>query len=136
MICIPQNFRIMDNRKEMELEILITIRNNETVPCNEFYRLFDGHWLPYRKIFNVLYEQGLFIISGPQDMPGANRFELTRIGNGIVSKLLDERSQDIHAHIAQLQNLKDDQPSPKWNPLSGLIHFITLLLNPFKRPVH
>ena len=126
----------MDNIKEMELEILISIRNNQMTPCNEFYRLFDNHWPAYGKIFNHLYDLGMIKISCREITPVADRFELTPSGNLMVSKLLDDRSHEVHVKIAQLQNLKNLRPASGWNPLSGLVHFLTPLFSPFKRPVH
>ena len=126
----------MDNIKEMELEILITIRNNQATPCNELHKQFDNRWQAYGKIFNHLYDQAMIKISGRENVPAADRFELTPAGNLMISRLLEDRSHDIHVKIAQLQNLKNLRPASEWNPLSGLIHFLTPLFSPFKRPVH
>ncbi|HMC84953.1 MAG TPA: hypothetical protein VKI61_05485 [Chitinophagaceae bacterium] len=126
----------MDNMKAMELEILISIRNNVGVPRNELSKLFDSHWPTYGEIFNHLYDQGMFKISGKERLPGVDKFELTRAGNLMISKLLDDRSHDIHVKIAQLKKLKNLRPTPVGNPMSGLIHFFTHHFSPFKRPVH
>jgi len=126
----------MDNIKEMELEILITIRNNQVTPCSELCKLFDNRWPAYGKIFNHLYDQTMIKISGRELVPATERFELTPAGNLMISKLLEDRSHDIHAKIAHLQNLRNLRPATEWNPLSGLMHFLTPLFSPFKRPVH
>ena len=83
----------MEKSKQMELEILVAIRNNPNVSVDEFYKIFDGCWREYRICMGELYNQGLFIISPHEIIPGLNRLELTDTGKLRESELLLERSQ-------------------------------------------
>jgi hypothetical protein len=70
----------MEKSKQMELEILVAIRNNPKTPADEFYTIFDCCWPEYRARVSYLYSQGLFVISRHEIIPGLNRLELTRTG--------------------------------------------------------
>ena len=44
----------MEQAKNLELEILLTLRNNKTVPTRKFHELFEQDWNLYRSKFNEL----------------------------------------------------------------------------------
>ena len=126
----------MENIKQVELEILIAIRNNEAIPADEFYKLFDHRWPEYRKSMGSLYDRGLFIISCQFNMPGANKFELTRDGKLRVTELLSERSDDIHIKLTEGNHVRNLETSAWWSSLPGIIDFASHFSLRFKRQVH
>ena len=126
----------MEKLKEMELEILITIRNNETVESNQFYKLFENRWPDYRECVSILYDRGLFINADLRAMPGLKKFELTKQGNNRVSQLLSERSHAVHVKLAHLRRSKNLESSQREHSLLNLFTFFTQFSNRFKRQVH
>jgi hypothetical protein len=126
----------MENIKQVELEILIAIRNNETIPADEFYKLFDHRWPEYRKSMGSLYDGGLFIISRQYNKPGANKFELTPDGKLRVTELLSERSEDIHIKLSEGKKVRSSETSAWRSSLSGIIDFVSAFSLRFKRQVH
>ena len=126
----------MEKLKEMELEILITIRNNETIESNQFYKLFENQWPQYRECISILYDRGLFINTDLQAMPGLKRFELTKQGNNRISQLLSERSHAVHVKLAHLRRSKNLESSQREHSLLSLFTFLTHFSNRFKRQVH
>ena len=125
----------MEKLKEMELEILITIRNNETVESNQFYKLFENRWPDYRECVSILYDRGLFINADLRAMPGLKKFELTKQGNNRVSQLLSERSHAVHVKLAHLRRSKNLESSQREHSLLNLFTFFTQFSNRFKRQV-
>ena len=126
----------MEKLKEMELEILITIRNNETIESNQFYKLFGNRWPHYRECISILSDRGLFIIADLQAMPGLKKYELTKLGNNRVSQLLSERSHAVHVKLAHLRRSKNLESSQREHSLLSLFTFFTHFSNRFKRQVH
>ena len=126
----------MEKLKEMELEILITIRNNETIESNQFYKLFENRWPHYRECMSILYDRGLFINADLKAMPGLKKFELTKQGNNRVSQLLSERSHAVHVKLAHLRRSKNLESSQREHSLLNLFSFFTHFSNRFKRQVH
>ena len=126
----------MEKLKEMELEILITIRNNDTIESNQFYKLFENRWPHYRECVSILYDKGLFINADLQTMPGLKKFELTKQGNNRVSQLLSERSHAVHVKLAHLRRSKNLESSQRGHSLLNLFTFLTQFSNRFKRQVH
>ncbi len=126
----------MEKMNEMELEILIAIRNNETVTSNQFYKLFEDRWPYYRECTSILYDRGLFINADVQTMPGLKKFELTKQGNSRVSELLSERSHAVHVKLAHLRRSKNLESSQREHSLLNLFAFFTQFSNRFKRQVH
>ena len=96
----------MEKSKQMELEILIAIRNNPKVPVDEFYNIFDCCWSEYRAAMSELYNRGLFIISAHEIVPGLNRLELTEPGKIRETELLLERSNDLSKIISVPKKIK------------------------------
>jgi len=125
----------MEKLKEMELEILITIRNNETIESNQFYKLFENRWPDYRECVSILYDRGLFINADLRAMPGLKKFELTKLGNNRVSQLLSERSHAVHVKLAHLRRSKNLESSQREHSLLNLFTFFTQFSNRFKRQV-
>ena len=125
----------MEKLKEMELEILITIRNNETIESNQFYKLFENRWPGYRECVSILYDRGLFINADLRAMPGLKKFELTKLGNNRVSQLLSERSHAVHVKLAHLRRSKNLESSQREHSLLNLFTFFTQFSNRFKRQV-
>jgi hypothetical protein len=126
----------MEKLKEMELEILITIRNNETIESNQFYKLFENRWPEYRECTSILFERGLFVNADFQAMPGLKKYELTKQGNTRVSQLLSERSHAVHVKLAHLRRSKNIESSHREHSIFQLFAFFTHFSNPFKRQVH
>jgi hypothetical protein len=126
----------MEKLKEMELEILITIRNNETTESNQFYKLFDDRWPQYRESLSILYNKGLFVQGDLQIMPGLKKFELTKQGNDRVSQLLNERSHAVHVKLANLRRSKNLESSQREHSVFSLFAFLTHFPSRFKRQVH
>jgi hypothetical protein len=126
----------MEKLKEMELEILITIRNNETVESNQFYRLFGKRWPQYIECISILSGKGLFINADLQGMPGLKKYELTKLGNNRVSQLLSERSHAVHVKLAHLRRSKNLESSQREYSLFNLFTFFTHFSSRFKRQVH
>ncbi len=126
----------MEKLKEMELEILITIRNNETIESNQFYKLFDDRWPHYRECISILYDSGLFTNADLQAMPGLKKYELTKQGNDRVSQLLSERSHAVHVKLAHLRRSKNLESSQRAHSFLNLLTFFTHFSNRFKRQVH
>ena len=126
----------MEKLKEMELEILITIRNNETTESNQFYKLFENQWPQYRECIGILHDRGLFVNADLQAMPGLKKYELTKQGNHRVSELLSERSHAVHVKLAHLRRSKNLESSQREHSLLSLFTFFTHFSNRFKRQVH
>ena len=122
----------MEKLKEMELEILITIRNNETIDSNQFYKLFENQWPRY----SFLSDRGLFINADLPGMPGLKKYELTKQGNNRVSQLLSERSHAVHVKLAHLRRSKNLESSQREHTLLNLFSFFTNFSNRLKRKVH
>jgi len=126
----------MEKLKEMELEILITIRNNETIDSNQFFKLFENQWPRYRECISFLSDRGLFINADLPGKPGLKKYELTKQGNNRVSQLLSERSHAVHVKLAHLRRSKNLESSQREHTLLNLFSFFTNFSNRFKRQVH
>jgi hypothetical protein len=126
----------MEKWKEMELEILITIRNNETTESNQFFKLFENRWSEYRECMSILFDRGLFINADLQAMRGMKKYELTKQGNNRVSQLLSERSHAVQVKLAHLRRSKNLETSQKEHSLLSLFTFFTHFSSRFKRQVH
>jgi len=126
----------MEKLKEMELEILITMRNNETIDSNQFYKLFESQWPRYRECISFLSDRGLFMNADLPGMPGLKKYELTKQGNNRVSQLLSERSHAVHVKLAHLRRSKNLESSQREHTLLNLFSFFTNFSNRFKRQVH
>jgi hypothetical protein len=97
----------MEKSEHMELEILIAIRNNPKVPVDEFYTIFEHRWPEYRALMSDQYNNGLFIVSSHEVIPGLNRLELTSSGKRRETELLLERSIGLSKILAMPKKTKN-----------------------------
>ena|ERR1700722_11534404 len=125
----------MEKLKEMELEILIIIRNNE-IASNQFYKLFDDRWPYYQECIRILSDTGLFIQADLHAMPGLKKYELTKQGNNRISQLLSERTHAVQVKLAHLRRSKNLESSQREHSLLNLFAFFANFSNRFKRQVH
>jgi len=125
----------MEKLKEMELEILITIRNNE-IASNQFYKLFDDRWPYYQECIRILSDTGLFIQADLHATPGLKKYELTKQGNNRISQLLSERTHAVQVKLAHLRRSKNLESSQREHSLLNLFAFFANFSNRFKRQVH
>jgi hypothetical protein len=126
----------MENNKQMELEILIAIRNNQTIPADEFHTIFDDRWPDYRTSMVSLYNKGLLINSCHAIIPGLNIWELTGAGKLRISELLFERSNDLAKMLSEKIKIKKLLIFPVWSSLLGISNFVSHFPSRFKRQVH
>ncbi len=126
----------MEKMKEMELEILIAIRNNETVESNQFHMLFGNKWPFYKECISLLSDSGLFEYKNLEEMQGLKKYELTKQGNNRITQLLNERSHAIHVKLAHLGREKNLESSRREHQLFSLFSFVTFFSSRFKRQVH
>ena len=126
----------MEKLREMELEILITIRNNETTESNEFYKLFDNRWPQYMECMSILSGRDLFINADFKNNPGLKKYELTKLGNSRISQLLSERSHAVQVKLAHLRHSKNLESSNRINPVFSLSAFLSHFSSRFRRQAH
>jgi hypothetical protein len=125
----------MEKLKEMELEILITIRNNE-IASNQFYKLFDDRWPYYQECISILSDKGLFIQTDLHTVPGGlKKYELTKQGNNRIGQLLSERTHAVQVKLAHLRRSKNIESSQREHSLLNLFAFFAHFSNRFKRQV-
>jgi len=103
-LSLPLKTDTMDNPKTLELDILISINQNKTIPTIHFHRLFEHKWKIYSSRFNELENKGLFTIV-------TNNFEnkiyeLTTTGKTRITELLNERESEITQRLALLKQQK------------------------------
>ena len=123
----------MDQAQQLDLLILIAIRNNDEIPTDEFHTLFDHDWHIYNARFKALTLAGFFTDSAVEQLPGTYRYELTKKGKHRITELLNERSNEISVKLIQLKYGKGSSPVPGWNIFSGLQGFLSLISSLFKR---
>ncbi|HZZ76242.1 MAG TPA: hypothetical protein VFE04_09960 [Puia sp.] len=126
----------MEKLNEMELEILIAIRNNETTESNDFYKLFDNRWPQYIECMRILSGRDLFLNVELKNTPGLKKYELTKLGNSRISQLLSERSHAVQVKLAHLRHSKNLQSSNRINPVFSLFAFFSHFSNRFRRQAH
>jgi hypothetical protein len=85
----------MEYNKELEIVILINIRNNETVPYHKTHKLFDNKWHIYCYRFIELTREALFEIAP---------YKLTPKGKNRLIELLAERNDEIKMNLAKLKS--------------------------------
>jgi len=113
----------MENSKTLELEILITVRQNRKVPTRDFYKLFEHKWNLYDTKFNQLIIEGLFLPVRIGDQPV---FQLTSRGKTRIAELLELREREI---TVRLLHLKQPSQSPSRSRksaiavLNSIVHF-------------
>ena len=80
----------MEQAKSLELEILLTVRNNKTVPTRIFHQLFEQDCNLYRSKINELIIQKFVRISAQE--PGTCVFELNPKGEYRIDEFLNENA--------------------------------------------
>jgi hypothetical protein len=118
---------------EMELEILIAIRNNDATQSNQFYQLFGHEWPYYKEYLNVLLTRGLFGEVEVTDMPGLKKYQLTYQGNNRVGQLLTERSHAVQVKLGHLRRSKNIEFSHRTYSPFSLFSFLAHFSGRFKR---
>jgi hypothetical protein len=113
----------MENSKTLELEILITVRQNRKVPTRDFYKLFEHKWNLYDSKFNQLIIEGLFLPVRIGDQPV---FQLTSRGKTRIAELLELREREITVRLLHLKQ-PSQSPSRSWKSaiavLNSIVHF-------------
>jgi hypothetical protein len=89
----------MDNINTLELEILITVRQNKNVSTCHFHHLFEHKWKLYQSRFDELLSGGVFEIVTP--LTGVSIYNLTGKGQSRIKELLDQREERIAIRLAQ-----------------------------------
>lgn len=92
----------MDNSKNLELEILITISQNKNVPTYHFHHLFEHKWKIYSSRFKELMDDEVFSTRTP--ITGMPYFELTSKGKSRITDLIEMRESEISTRLSQIQN--------------------------------
>jgi hypothetical protein len=92
----------MEQAKSLELEILLTVRNNKTVPARKFHELFEQDWNKYRSKINELIVQKFLKIS--THIPGICVFELNSKGEYRIDELLNESAREIESTNSGILN--------------------------------
>jgi hypothetical protein len=113
----------MENSKTLELEILITVRQNRKVSTKDFYKLFEHKWKLYDYKFNQLIIEGLFLPVRIADLPV---YQLSSRGKTRIAELLEQREREI---TVRLLHLKQVSQSPSRGGksamaiLNSIVHF-------------
>jgi len=92
----------MEQAKSLELEILLTVKNNKTVPTRKFHELFEQGWNLYRSKFNELIVKKFLKIS--TQVPGICVFELNSKGEYRIDELLTESAREIESSNSGILN--------------------------------
>ncbi len=85
----------MEQAKSLELEILLTVRNNKTVPARKFHELFEQDWNLYRSKINELIVQKFLKIS--THGLGICVFRLSSKGEYRIDELLTESAREMES---------------------------------------
>jgi hypothetical protein len=138
----------MENNKQKDLEILMAVNSHQTTPADEFHKIFDYHWLDYRKNMISLYNKGFFVASHHDSIQGLTNWKLTGAGRRRIEALVFERSTDISKKnfnltasqksdiLASMTKAEKMRAFPVWHALSVIAYFISHLFPRFKRPAH
>ena len=92
----------MEQAKNLELEILLTLRSNKTVPTRNFHELFEKDWNLYRPTFNTLIIKKFLKVS--VQIPGICVFELSKKGDERIDELLRERARRMKSTTFRIRN--------------------------------
>ena len=112
----------METIKSRELDILITISQNNKVPVEKFNQLFDNKWSLHVSRFDELKLEGLFRVSVQN--PELTIYELTNKGNTRMMELLNVRTEEIEIRLIQLQKNKWELTVPGWKIYSGILNLL------------
>ena len=97
----------MDNIKNLELELLIIVRQNTKVLIDQFHKLFDHKWILYHPKFNELLTDGYV---DAVKIAGMVVYELTSKGKGRINELLKQRESDVTIRLLQLKQQNPEAP--------------------------
>ena len=92
----------MEQAENLELEILLALRSNKTVPARNFHELFEKDWNLYRSTVNGLIVKKFLKVS--VQIPGICVFELSKKGDERIDELLHERDRKIESITFRVQN--------------------------------
>ena len=115
----------MDNSKNLELEILITVRQNKNIPINDFHRIFEYSWILYDAKFNQLIAERLIV---PVQVADLLVYQLTNTGKARISLLIEQREQEITIrllHLKQISQMRFKGWKTAMVLLNSIIHFRT-----------
>lgn len=115
----------MDNSKNLELEILIIVRQNNRVSINDFYKVFEHRWNLYDAKFYQLFKEGLFV---PVQLTEHCVYQLTPMGQARIAELIELREQGVSVLLLPV-NQPGQKPYSAWKSvmdlLNGIVHFRT-----------
>lgn len=92
----------MEQAKNLELEILLTLRSNKTVPTRNFHELFEKDWNLYRSALNRLIVKKYLKIS--VQISGACVFELSQKGDERIDEILQERVRKMESIPSRIRS--------------------------------
>ena len=105
----------MEQTKNLELEILLTLRSNKTVPTRKFHELFAQDWNLYRSKLNELIIEKFLKVS--VQSPGICVFELSKKGDERMDELLRENAIEVESTTTGTRNFlkrfRPHQPAHK-----------------------
>ena len=92
----------MEQAEDLELEILLTLRSNKTVPTRNFHELFEKDWNLYRSILNRLIVKKYLKVN--VQVSGVCVFELSQKGNERIEEILLERVRKMESITSRIRN--------------------------------
>lgn len=92
----------MEQAEDLELEILLTLRSNKSVPARNFHELFEKNWNLYRSTVNRLIVKKFLKVS--VQAPGICVFELNKKGDERIDILLHERARKMESITFRIRN--------------------------------
>ena len=110
----------MENSKTLELEILITVRQNRKIPTRDFHKSFEQKWQLLESTFNQLMIEGLFL---PVRIGDLSVYQLTRRGKTRIAELLEQRETEIAIRLLHLKQ-RVRLPSRNRKSAMALLHSI------------
>lgn len=111
----------MDNSKNLDLEILITISQNKHVPTCHFQHLFEHKWKLYHTRFNELISDGAFNTATP--ITGMPYYELTSKGKNRITELIEQRESEVSERLLQLQQQRATT-TPYWKTVKARLQLV------------
>ena len=92
----------MEKAENLELEILLALRSNKTVPVRNFNELFEKDWNLYRSSVNELIVKKFLKVS--VQVSGICVFELSKKGDERIDELLHERARKMESITSRIRN--------------------------------
>ena|ERR1700753_738998 len=92
----------MEQTKNLELEILLALKTNKSVPTRKFHELFEKDWDLYRSTFNLLIVKKYLTIS--VQISGTCVFELSKKGDERIDEILTENARETENISLRLRN--------------------------------